>query len=359
MNSAFPRSMQVLITGGTGYVGSHAALDLANRGHHVTVVARGGAHGSTSAARATELARAGVVIAHADLGRHGELLRAVDPSKVEVIIHGVCSFLEPATGESLTIQAMSEILAFAPRCPRLVQVIDLSNNLVHEPAPGAFPDEDYPCMPGTAHGKNKLEAERMLERSGFPWVVLRIPQIYGGVGSSFDWVMVDPIRRGAFPVPCDGKNRVSMVHVADVAQALRRVIDHRSRDRVYNIASGERDLTLGAVFDAVARGFGLPPPRRLPRGVALAFMGASERWARLLGREPTMVADMVRTLAANRTLDIARARRELGYEPHYPDSLAGIASEYASVFAGRAAAFAPPGRLAAARGTRGTRTEHA
>jgi nucleoside-diphosphate-sugar epimerase len=176
--------------------------------------------------------------------------------------------------------------------------------------------------------------------------------VYGGALSSFDWIMVDPIRRGAFPVPCDGRNRVCAVHVADVVQAVRRVVDRGVRDRVYNVASGERDLTLGAVFDAVARGFGLPPPRRLPRVVALAFMGAAERWARLRGREPAMVADMVRALAANRTLCIDRARRELGFEPEFPDTPAGIRQAYADVFAGRARAFTPGGRMAEVTGRR-------
>ncbi len=344
--------MRVVVTGGTGYLGSHLALELARRGHQVVVVARPPGAGSTAAARAEELRAAGVTLAHADLSRPGELAHAVDAEAIEVIIHGVCSFLEPAAGESLTLRAMSEVVELAARCPRLAQAIDLSNHLVLRPPPAdALPDEDFPCEPDTAHGRNKLEAERMLQRSGKPWVVLRIPQVYGGQGSSFDWVMVDPIRRRAFPVPCDGRNRTSLVHVEDVVQAVGLVVEKGVRDRVYNVASGERDLCLGEVFDEIARGFGLPPPRRLPRTVALAFMGAAERWARWRGREPTMVADMVRTLAANRTLSIERARGELGYAPKYPESLEGIRASYASVFAGQAPVFAPPGRLAAARGT--------
>lgn len=339
--------MNILLTGGTGYIGSHIALDLARLGHQVTAVAR--SHGSSAPARVKELQAAGVSVVHADLSHHGELAAAVDPGAVEVIVHGVCSFLEPTSQESLTLRAMEELLALGARCPRLQQAITLGNNLVLDPARDTdFPDEDYPCEPITRHGKNKLEVERMLERSGLPWVVLRIPQVYGGAGSSFDWIMVDPIRRRAFPVPCDGKNRVSLVHVDDVVQAVRRVIERGARDRVFHVASGERDLTLGAVFDEVARGFGLPPPMRLPRPVALAYMGGAERWARLRHRDPEMVADMVRALAANRTLDITRARAELGFEPAFPDTLAGIRSAYSEVFAGRAEPFVPAGRLAAA-----------
>lgn len=352
--------MNILILGGTGYIGSHIALDLARGGHRVTVAARPPARGSSSAARMVELDAAGVAFVHADLSHPGELVAAADPSEVEVIVHGVCSFLEPAEDPqnpgsgSLTLRAMEEMLALAARCPRLVQAIDLSNNLVMEPQkPDDFPDEDYPCHPRTAHGRNKLKAERMLQESGLPWVILRLPQVYGGVGSSFDWIMVDPIRRKDFPVPCDGTNRISCVHVEDGVQAVRLVIEKGVRNRIYNVASGEQNLTLGQVFDEVARGFHLPPPMRLPRSVALAAMGTAERWARWRGQEPTLVADMVWTLANNRTLDIARARAELGYEPRYPDTLAGIRSSYAEIFAGRADPFTPPGRMAAAQGLAG------
>lgn len=343
--------MNVLVTGGTGYIGSHVALDLAGRGHCVTVLARGAARGSTARERLRQLEEAGVSLVEADLSAPGAVLKAVDPAPIEAIVHGVCSFLEPATGESLTLRAMDETLALAERCPRLAVVIDLSNNLVLEPEhPDDFPDEDYPTRPITAHGKNKLEAERRLIASGRPWVVLRIPQVYGGVGSSFDWVMLDPIRKGEFPVPCDGRNRISCVHVDDVVQVVRLALERGVVNRTFNVASGERDLTLGAVFDEVARGFGLPPPRRLPRFVALAYMGAFERWDRLRGRDPTKVADMVRALAANRTLNIERARSELGFAPLHPDTLASIRSSYAEVFAGEWPIFAPVGRLAASQG---------
>ena len=63
-----------------------------------------------------------------------------------------------------------------------------------------------------------------------------------------------------------------------------------------------------------------------------------------------MVADMVRVLSANRTLDSARARAELGFAPRFPDTHAGLAASYAEVFAGRREPFNPAGRLAAAQG---------
>lgn len=337
----------ILITGGTGYVGSHLALELAARKHHVRVVARGQAQGTTRAERLAELRHAGVELVEADMARPGELAARLAASDIEVIVHGVCSFLEPPDRESLTLRAMTEALELARRCERLAQMIDLSSCLVlANNTPHDVADESYPCRPDTLHGKNKLHAERMLQSSGMPWLVLRISQIYGGAGSSFDWIVVDPIRRGALPIPCNGRNRFGLVHIDDVVQATCLAIEQGVVGRCFNVCSGESQLTQGAVFDHIAKLFEVKRPLRLPRAVAMSYAWVSEHGARLLGREPQLIVDMVRVLSAHRVMSIDAARADLGYEPAFPHPLDGIASAYAEVFAGRAEPFVPSGGLA-------------
>ncbi len=194
--------MDILITGGTGYIGSQIARDLVQHGHQVTVLAREMEKGVTSSERVSELQKLGIRVVAADLSKPGDIAKKLDPSKYEVIVQGVCSFLEPTTSESLTLRAMDEVVAFSQKCKRIKQVIDLGNCLVLADA-GKFavPDEGFPCRPNTLHGRNKLLAEQMLQKSGLPWVILRIGQVYGGIGSSFDWVVLDGVRRGTLPLP--------------------------------------------------------------------------------------------------------------------------------------------------------------
>lgn len=347
------QSSSILVTGGTGYVGSHLALDLAARGHRVRIVARGQDRGTTRAGRLAELLAAGVELVEADMARPGELAaRLAAHGDIEVIVHGVCSFLEPPDRESLTLRAMTEALEAARRCDRLTQMIDLSSCLVlanNRADPDDVADESYPCRPDTLHGRNKLRAEGMLRSSGLPWLVLRISQIYGGVGSSFDWVIVDPIRRGVLPLPCNGRNRYGLVHIDDVVQATRLAIEQGVVGRCLNVCSGDSQVTQGDVFDHVAGLLGVKRPPRLPRFVAMSYAWIVEHGSRLLGREPPLIVDMVRVLSAHRVMSIDAARAELGYEPAYPRTLEGIAAAYADVFAGRAEPFVPDGGLAEAR----------
>ncbi len=345
--------MDVLITGGTGYIGSQIARDLARRGHQVTALARPFKQGVTQAERIQDLQAAGVQIVGVDLAQPGDLSRQLDPDAYDVVVHGVCSFLEPTASESLTLRAMTEVVAFAQHAKRLKQVIDLGNGLVLADAgPRAVPDEAFPCRPNTRHGHNKLKAEHMLQTSGVPWVILRVGQVYGGRGSSFDWVVLDGVRRGTLPLPGDGNNRVGLVHVEDVSQATWRVIEQGHQDLILNVSSADTQVTQGQVFDLVADSFGVAHAQRIPRPVALAYAWVVEQTARVQGKEPAFIPDMIRVLSGNWLLSIEKATRVLGYAPGYPQTLDGIRAAYAEVFAGRVPLFTPPQRLSEVRGTR-------
>jgi dihydroflavonol-4-reductase len=343
--------LDILITGGTGYIGSQIAKDLARRGHHVTALAREKRHGVTTTERMCELEDAGVRVVSADLSKSGDIANRLDPSEYEVVVQGVCSFLEPTTSESLTLRAMQEVVAFAQKGRRIQQVIDLGNCLVLADAGRySIPDEDFPCKPNTLHGRNKLEAEQMLQHSGLPWVILRIGQVYGGIGSSFDWVVLDGIRRGSLPLPGSGNNRVGLVHVEDVSQAACLTIEQGHRDLVLNVSSADTEVTQGQVFDLVADSFGVNRPQRIPLPIALAYAWTVEQTARLQNKEPAFIPDMVRVLSGNWTLSIEKATRLLGYKPAYPNTLDGIRAAYAGAFAGKAEIFTPPQRWSEVRG---------
>jgi nucleoside-diphosphate-sugar epimerase len=345
--------MNILITGGTGYIGSYIAEELARCGHTVTVLARGSKTGSTSEARLQELKCQGIHAVFADLSKPGDLRAQVDRRDYDVIVQGVCSFLEPSSSESLTLRAMEEVVTFAKECENIKQVIDLGNCLVLADAgKKAIPDEEFPCIPNTLHGHNKLKAENMLRTSGLPWVILRIGQVYGGKGASFDWIVVDGIRKGTMPLPCMGKNRVGLVHVEDVAQATRLVIEQGHQNLILNVSSDDADVTQAEVFDLVAESLGVKHPMRIPCPIALMYAWFAEQSARLQNKEPEFIPDMVRALSGNWVMSIEKAKRVLGYKPKYPKTLDGIRTAYANVFAGREEPFVPVGRLSDVRGVK-------
>src|SRR5690606_31873549 len=94
------------------------------------------------------------------------------------------------------------------------------------PAEGVRQSEETPA-PLTAYGRTKLAAEvvvRRIEGSETSVVVIRAPAVYGpGDRALLPYFQL--VRWGLAPVPEQGKNRLHLIYVADLARALRGAAD--------------------------------------------------------------------------------------------------------------------------------------
>jgi dihydroflavonol-4-reductase len=79
---------------------------------------------------------------------------------------------------------------------------------------------------------------------------------------------------------------------------------------------GAENLTLKALLDLLAKITGLPAPRlKIPHGVALGVAYASTAFSRLTGREPQIPVEGVKIAQHRMFVDCSRAQRELGFKP--------------------------------------------
>jgi nucleoside-diphosphate-sugar epimerase len=90
-------------------------------------------------------------------------------------------------------------------------------------------DESAPCQPVEPYGESKLAAEQLVLHGGCvpEPVVLRLAMVYGGADAKGNLPrMFAAVRQGRFPPLPEVGNRRSMVHVADVTQAVRLALEH-------------------------------------------------------------------------------------------------------------------------------------
>jgi nucleoside-diphosphate-sugar epimerase len=319
----------VLVTGGSGYAGSHLVAALLNDGHNVTTLSRGQIN-------TTHLGN--VTVLNADLADPDALARVDAPQDMDVVYHLVSAFVE-APGKSLTVTATENLLRYYAGTP-LKQLIYFSNTCVYGDTRGRTASESDMPRPNTAHGHHKLQAEKLVQASGHPYTILRGSQCYGsslpGVTSSFDWIVLGPVMRGELPLVNGGHDqRVGMVHIDDMTQIAILALNHASAiGEVFNVCSGDSTVTNRDVFHFIAETAGVPPPREIPRAVALAYGWVAAKLARLRGTEPSFIPDMVRVLYSDRVFAIDKARDALGYVPQYPDTLTGLKVAYGKVLSG-------------------------
>lgn len=265
--------MKILVTGATGKVGSRLAKRLARRGDQVRALVR-------DPGRAAGLREQSIDIVEGDLLDEASLAPAV--RGVDAVVH-CAAFFRGATPEQA--HAVNDLgtqrLAAAARAANVKRFVFTSTGLVYGPNGGRLAREGDDCAPSPGYPASKLAAERaILALDDLDVRVLRLAFVYGDGDPHIEEAI--PMMRGLPP-----SQRLALVHHADVAQAVARVLDAASpSSRIYNVVDDEAP-DLATLFASA----GAPAPDGSAGDAALAW-------------------DML--------LDGRLLREDLGFKPDFP-----------------------------------------
>ncbi|MGB6430026.1 MAG: hopanoid-associated sugar epimerase [Candidatus Acidiferrales bacterium] len=308
--------MTTLVTGATGFLGSHVALQLLARGEkNVRVLVR-----PSSDLRA--LAGLAVERVTGDLRDPASLDRAL--AGVERVYHVAADYRlwarDPREIYESNVTGTRNLLAAARRAgvARIVYTSTVATIAV--PSAGPLPNENTEArltdMIG-AYKRSKFLAEQEVlaaAREGLPVVIVN-PTTPVGPG---DWkptptgkIIVDFLN-GRMPAYVD--TGLNFVAVEDAA-AGHLLAAERGRLGERYLLGGE-NLSLRELLEGLAHVSGRPAPRfRVPIAVAFAAAYADTLVARLTGREPQIPIDGVRIARHRMFVDCSKAVRELGFAP--------------------------------------------
>ena len=165
--------MNVLITGGTGFVGSHLIDVLLERGDTVTALVR-------SPAKAKGLEPRGVRLVLGDLHDLPALETATASQDVVYHVAGLVTARNPAEFDRANREGSGNLVRAATThgSPRFILVSSMA--AAGPSAPGRPLTGQEPPQPVTHYGRSKLAGEEEVRRSSLPWTILRPPMVYGG-----------------------------------------------------------------------------------------------------------------------------------------------------------------------------------
>lgn len=319
--------MTMLVTGATGFVGSHVLDELIIRGEHVRALIR-------DESKAEGLRNRGVEVVVGDLLDRQVLTRAVQG--VQVVYHCAAA-VGPRWSEQEIVSANRDGVqllleeSFRAGYPRVV-LLSSVNVLGTRDLDAAA--EDLPCCRSNDPAADvKIEMEQLaLEQfrdHNLNVVILRPGLIYGPRDRHNLPRLIEKVRQGTFPYLGSTRNVVPLVHASDVVQAMLLAAEKpRAIGRIYHITDGSR-TTIGEFVETIAEALKCPTPRArvIPLRLARALCGVGV----LLGRwkirrwQPVISPAALRFLGTSRFIDIRRAREELGYSPRV-DLRDGIAA---------------------------------
>lgn len=327
---------RVLVTGGTGFVGRHLVRTLAEGGDAtIRLLTR-------SAVAPEDLpaaARGRAEIVRGDLAEPPSLAQAC--AGVDVVLHAAAVMPgQPGPKPSLADYRRVNVegtLALALRAAEAGarRFVFVSSTAAMGAPPSVEVDETTPCRPTSAYEVTKRAAEEGLielgQRAGLEVAIVR-PCLIAGEGQRGGVLLklFRLCRKGLFPV-FGGRLDVQkpLVDVEDVAQTLLLAATRGRPGEIYLVTSGVRH-TLREMLEIAGSLVGNPRPwRNVPLPLARAAAALTTPLAKAAGIEPPLSPERLDLFMADRAIRIDKARRELGYAPHYRDLRSMLARTYA------------------------------
>jgi nucleoside-diphosphate-sugar epimerase len=301
-----------LVTGATGFTGGHLARTLAGRGMRVRALVR-------EAARADDLAAAGVELVVGDLTRAADVVRAAEGCDVIYHIGALYRSARHDDGvyRAVNVDGTRNVLDAADR-HRVDRVVHCSTVGVHGDIKRIPADETAPFDPGDIYQETKLEGELLAAeafKSGLSGCVFRPVGIHGPGDTRF-LKLFKTIHTGRFRMFGSGKVLYHLTYIDDLVAGIILCGEHPAAVGQTYILAGPRYTSISELADLVADAVGRPRPRgRLPIWPLKAAATVCEALCKPLGIEPPIHHRRLDFFLKDRAFSSDKARRELGYNP--------------------------------------------
>jgi nucleoside-diphosphate-sugar epimerase len=276
--------VKALVTGATGFVGSHLVEALRREGHAVTALVR-------NPGKAAFLASLGVQQISGDLSDPDAIARAADGCDVVFHVAGLTAALDEAGYLAVNRDRTRAVVEGAERAgaARLVYVSSMAAG--GPSAPGRPLTGPEPPTPVTAYGRSKLAGEQEVRAGRVPWSIVRPPMVYGPRDREVLKVF-RLARLGIAPVFGSGRQELSAVHAADLAASLVAAAGSPAAIGGVYYACHPQIFTSEAFVRAVGRAAGRAVVvLRIPRALGHVALSGTGMLARAAGRATILNAD--------------------------------------------------------------------
>jgi len=308
----------VLVTGGTGFLGSHLLESLTTHGrHHIVGMIRN----PQDKGRLEDL---GVEVRVADLLDSSSLVGVT--RNIDTVIHLAARMRFHDPWETLYAHNVegTKLLAQDAIRQKVGHFIYISSTEATGPVDTIPGDESSPYHPAYGYGRSKMMAEQWLyeHREQLPVTILRPTGVYGLGDSYVTMPMLRAVKRGLLrAVPTYAtKHYIQFTYVTDVVQGIIATLENRENASggTFILASDDY-YTYQELFTILARLLNAPPPRySVPSLVVRTALRYFEWENKRKGVDEFVFhASLVDDMKVDRAYSNTRAKRVLGFSPNY------------------------------------------
>lgn len=308
--------MRALVTGSTGFIGSHLVESLLDKGYTVSVLLR--EHSDLKWIRHLPVQE--IFGDYADLRSLQKCVCGMD-----VLFH-LAAVLNAPDWETYyranTLAVKNLIQACEDANPELKRFVFVSSIAAAGPSKHkVFRDEDSPSRPESYYGKSKLQAERIVMsfKDRIPVTIARPPNVIG-IRQRELLILLKLLKKRIYPLIGNGDLQTSLCFVQDLSKALILMAEkEEARSQTYYITDN-KGHSWRRMLEIIARIMGVyPRVVKVPHPLLLSAARISEIIAGISRQEPLISSRYILSTRTNYHLFLSdRIRRDLGFETEIP-----------------------------------------
>ena len=307
--------MKTLVTGATGFIGTHLVQALVKEGREVRCLTR-------NSDKKSLLENNGVEVVYGNLLDKDSLKSAVNGVKIiyhlagevytdnvetyyKTNINGTRNLIETCINNSIEKFIFFSSIAATGPC--------LNNEQM---------SEETCCMPISPYGKSKLECEKLIscfsEQNKLTSVIIRPPVVYGpGINeSSRALKLIQTIKQGKIIIPGNGNHRISLCYITNLIQGTL-LAEKKAREIGGKyILSDHSPYTYNYIVDTIAAELGIAVSKfHVPQRLVQSSLEGLQYMRSVLRLPDSISIARLQETIQSWNCDISKAKRDLGYNP--------------------------------------------
>lgn len=313
--------MKILVTGGTGFVGSYLVDALIKRNYTVRCLVR-------QTSNTTFLKKIGAELIYGDITDKKSLEKSVE--NIDVIFHLAAIkenfFIDKKIFWDVNFNSTKNLLDICHK-KKIKRFIFCSTILVTG-YPNRLPiDEKFPYEFHDLYQKTKGECEKLILKyfyeKGVPITIIR-PAIVYGIGKCFVVDLARMIRNKKFVFLGNGNNKIHLVHIKNLIKSFILTIKKKdSIGQIYIIAD-EKPTKLKNLIKTISKTLGIKVRKIFIPVTVAEILGSILNYIysillklkiKKLDKNYIKPRTVVDLLSNNYFYDISKAKKELGYKP--------------------------------------------
>jgi nucleoside-diphosphate-sugar epimerase len=309
--------MSILITGGTGFIGSRLSLLCKERGFNVRVLGQENTEAEKQNSKL--LKEKGVEVILSSVSEIEKVSESF--SGVDVVIHLAAAQHEMNIPDEkfreVNVNGTKNLVETSIK-NRVKRFVYGSTIGVYGKLEGII-DEDSSCSPVNIYGKTKLEAEKLVQNYSdkIETVIIRIPETYGP-GDRRLLKLFKGIKKNVFFIIGSGKNLHHPIFITDLAEGLILAASKNNAAGKTFLFAGKSAITTNEMVSAIAESLDKKNPwLKVPLFPMMFIAAVFEMIFRPLGIQPPLHRRRMDFFVKSYSFSIKRAEECLGFSPEH------------------------------------------